>query len=371
MKDTRRQKKRKTWGIIILVVALLIIIGFGGYSIYGQQQMNKIQTMTFEDMIAYTTKNNSDALITVGIIQNNEMVYHVYGENGRKLPPQEYIYEVGSITKTFTTSLLCKAIDEGRVALDEPIDTYLPLEEQNHYPTIRQLLTHTSGYNKYYFEMPMVSNFFKGQNSFKGISKEMLMERIGKVHLSDADHPFTYSNFGFAVLGAVLEETYDKDYKLLMNEYVSEGLGLKNTRITDQSGDLKGYWEWLESDAYMPAGALLSNITDMMHYTKLHMSGDPDYLPMAHDALADVHLTNESYEKMGIHINAIGAGWMIDNENNILWHNGGTSNFNSYIGLDLDNQIGVVILSNLPPNHNIAATVMGIELLTSLQNQER
>ena len=70
---------------------------------------------------------------------------------------------------------------------------------------------------------------------------------------------------------------------------------------------------------------------------------------------------------MGIYIDAVGAGWMIDNENNIIWHNGGTGNYNSYIGFDKENQIGVVILSNLPPDYRIPATVMGIEILTSLQ----
>ena len=72
--------------------------------------------------------------------------------------------------------------------------------------------------------------------------------------------------------------------------------------------------------------------------------------------------------KMGIRIDAVGAGWMIDNKNNIIWHNGGTGNFNSYIGFDKENQIGVVIWpANLPPNYRIPATVMGIEILTSLQ----
>jgi hypothetical protein len=59
---------------------------------------------------------------------------------------------------------------------------------------------------------------------------------------------------------------------------------------------------------------------------------------------------------------------MIDNQNGIIWHNGATSSFNSYAGFAKENQVGVVILSNLPPDYRIPATVMGIELLTSLQN---
>jgi CubicO group peptidase (beta-lactamase class C family) len=70
---------------------------------------------------------------------------------------------------------------------------------------------------------------------------------------------------------------------------------------------------------------------------------------------------------MGINMDEIGAGWIIDRENDIIWHNGGTGDYNSYIGFDKENQIGVVILSNLPPNYRIPATIMGIKMLTSLQ----
>lgn len=198
MTDGKRQTKRKKIWLIILLVILVIVIGLGGYSLYGQHQMKKMETMTFEEMLAYTTQDNSDVVISVGIIRNNEMAYDVYGENGRKLLPEEHSYEIGSLTKTFTTSLLCKAIDEGRVSLDESIDAYLNLDSQNDYPTIQRLVTHSSGYKEYYFETPMIANFLKGGNSFTGISKEMLLNRISKISLKDTDHPFTYSNFGFA-----------------------------------------------------------------------------------------------------------------------------------------------------------------------------
>lgn len=92
-----------------------------------------------------------------------------------------------------------------------------------------------------------------------------------------------------------------------------------------------------------------------------------DYLAMAHESLAEVNASTATYEKMGIRIDDIGAGWMIDKLNNIIWHNGATGNYNSYIGFDKENQVGVVILSNLSPDYRILATIMGIEILTSLQ----
>ncbi len=352
---------------VIMIVFLIVIAGIVGFGIYGSYKVNQLADMTFEDMLAYTTKDNKNALITVGIIQNNKMDYEVYGENGIKLSHEKHIYEIGSVTKTFTTSLLCKAVSEGRASLDDHIDKYLNLDKKNYYPTIRRIVTHTSGYSGYYFETPMISNFLNNENDFNQISKDMILKRLGEIDLRDSDYSFKYSNFGMAALGIVLEQIYEKDYTSLMNEYISNDLGLINTKVSDNSGGLNNYWQWSESDAYIPAGALLSDITDMMQYVKIHMDEKPDYLSMAHKALTEVNATTAGYGKMGIRMDAAGAGWMIDNENNIIWHNGGTRNYNSYIGFDKKNQIGVVILSNLPPNYRIPATVMGVKILTSLQ----
>lgn len=365
MKKGKWRKNKILKGI--LIIALVIAVGIGGYGIYGLYKIDQLSSMTFKDMLIYTTKDNKDAVITVGVIKDGKMTYDVYGENGIILPKEEHIYEIGSITKTFTTSLLCKAISEGRISFDDFIDEYLSLPKKDYYPTIRTLMTHTSGYKGYYFEKPMVFNFLHKQNDFNGISEEMLLERLGKINLEDSDYSFKYSNFGMATLGAVLEQIYDKDYTILMNDYISNDLRLTNTKVSDGSGDLKNYWKWSESDAYLPAGGILSTITDMMLYAQMQMDEIPDYLSRAHEALAEVNATTEINEKMGIRIDVVGAGWMIDSKNNIIWHNGGTGDYNSYIGLDKENQIGVVILSNLPPDYRIPATIMGIEILTSLQ----
>lgn len=359
--------KRKTLKVILIIV-VVIVAGFSGYGIYGSYKLNQLSGMTFEEMLAYTTEDQENAVITVGIIRNGQVAFDVYGANGIKLSPEEHIYEIGSITKTFTASLLCKALSEEKISLDDHIDQYLTLPKKDYYPTIRRLVTHTSGYKAHYFEKPMITNFLSAQNSFVDITEEMLLARTAKINLDDTDYPFNYSNFGMAVLGVVLEQIYAKDYTLLINEYCLDDLGLTDTEISAVSGDLEGSWEWSASDAYLPAGALLSNISDMMRYAALHLGEKPDYLPIGHAVLAEVNATSETYAKLGMRIDAVGAGWIIDKENGIIWHNGATGNYNSYIGLDKENQNAVVILSNLPPDYRIPATIMGVEILTSLQN---
>lgn len=339
----KRLKCDKMKTLKYLVISILIIAaGIGGYAIYGSYRMNQLSSMTFEEMLLYTTRDNKDVVITVGTIQDGKVAYDVYGENGVKLSPTEHIYEIGSITKTFTTSLLCKAISEGKISLDNSVDEYLNLPGKEYYPTMRRLVTHTSGLRRYYFEMPMISNFLSGINDFNGITEEMLIKRLGEINLDDRNYPFKYSNFGTATLGAVLERIYDEDFTTLMNNYVLEDLGLTNTEISKMSGDLGNYWTWSQSDAYMPAGALLSNITDMMKYVQMHMLEDPGYLSIAHEALAGVNASTVMHAKMGIRTDSVGVGWMIDEEKRIIWHNGATGNFNCYIGFEKENKIGVV-----------------------------
>lgn len=362
-KVKKRKRTLKTIGVILTV----IVIGVGGFIAFSAYQINQIPKMTFDDMLAYTTNDNEGAIITVGIIQNGEAVYTVYGENGTILPQAEYVYELGSVTKTFTASLLFKAIDEGKISLDDSIDKYLDLPQKDYYPTIKRLITHTSGYKGQYYAPAMASNFLGGENIFYGISTDSLVERIGKINLQDRDYGYMYSNFGISVVGAVLSKLYNEDYAALMNAYIKEDLGLGNTKISDGSGDLKNYEDWANDDAYMPAGALTSTVGDALKYAKIQMEGQPEYLADMHEAITVIDANTKTYEKMNIRMDSIGAAWVIDNVNNIVWHNGGTNDYNCYLGIDLDRQIAVAVLSNLPPGYRIPTTVMGVKLLTDLQ----
>lgn len=358
--------RKETTQVICAVIAILAV-GIGGFFAFLSYRMYQIPKMSFDSMLKYTTKDNENAVISVGIIQNGELSFKVYGKNEEVLQKSEHVYEIGSLTKTFTTSLLLKAVSEGKISLDDHIDKYLDLPKKDYYPTIKRLITHTSGYKPYYFEPQMVSNFLRGRNDFYGISSEQLMKKIGEVDLKDKDYDFKYSNFGMSVLGAVLSKIYDEDYSELINNYISKDLDLDSTGISDCKGDLGNYWDWDQGDAYIPAGALTSDITDMLKYALLQMNESPEYLASAHDNLARIKRSSSKETLMNIHMDYVGAGWMIDAENSIIWHNGGTKNYNCYLGFDRDKKVAVVILSNMSPNYRIPATVMGVKLLTSLK----
>ena len=146
MKKAGKSRKKRMM-IILISVMLCAVLVLGGLMIYGNAQMGKIPGLTFEDALKYTTYGKPDARITVGTIKNGLVSYGVYGENGELVQLENHEYEIGSLTKTLTAAMISKAVTEGRIRLDDTIDVYLPLPEGKSYPTIAELLTHTSGYS--------------------------------------------------------------------------------------------------------------------------------------------------------------------------------------------------------------------------------
>ena len=363
MKQRSKSGKKRVM-IILLSVVLCAALVMAGLMVYGKSRMAKVPGLTFREALEYTTRGKKDAVITVGIIKDGKASWTVYGENGQELPEQLHTYEIGSLTKTFTAALINKAISEGKVDLNTTIDAYLPLPEGKHYPTILELLTHTSGYKGYYFETPMIGNFFGGRNSFRGVSREMVLNKAKSLDMNRESYGFEYSNYGYAVLGLVLESVYGTDYTALVNDYVRSELGLTATKISDQSGDLGNCWAWEANDAYLPAGALTSDISDMLAYAQMQLN-DPRFTP-CHENLKTINASTESYLAMGIHMDGIGMAWITDSENGFIWHNGGTGHYNSYLGFCPETGTAVVVLSNLPPNDRIPATVLGIKKLQEL-----
>ena len=81
----------------------------------------------------------------------------------------------------------------------------------------------------------------------------MVLRKIQGLDMNRENYGFAYSNFGYAVLGLVLETVYAQDYTGLLNDYVQKELGMTATKISERDGDLGNYWDWQENDAYLSA----------------------------------------------------------------------------------------------------------------------
>lgn len=350
----------KYWVAVCVIVAGLLI----GYINYANAQIEKVPELTFMEALDYTTKGNSDAVITVGIIQDGKMSYKVYGEDGRELPDELHTYEIGSLTKTMTAACINKAVKEGKISLDAPINTYLELPKSNAYPTVEELLTHTSGYENYYLNQQMMANIMLDRNPFRFIYKSDILKEASQISLPEETYEWNYSNFGYALLGIILETVYEDHYCGIINQYVAD-LGMENTAFTISEGDLGHYWIWELTDAYASAGAIRSDISDMLLYASYQLE-DETFSDM-HTPLRRIDASDEDNTAFDIHIDEIGMAWIIDDENGFVWHNGGTDDYNSYLGFCRETGTAVVIMSNLPDDYRLPATVLGVKLLKELQ----
>lgn len=355
-----KKRKLKIFVIIfILIIFLYFIYNLISGIIY-KNKMKEISQYTSNQMIDYTLNNNENSIISIAIYDENGITYNVYGAEYNL----NYDYEIGSITKTFTAMLVSKSIDEGRINLDDNISNYLELENR-YYPTIKRIITHTSGLKPYYLSFQKIKNYFTGENDFYNISKEQLLEELNKTKLEDRDYNFNYSNFGVSTLGLVLEKVYDKNYNNLLKEYL-EQLDMNNTTIATGTGNLSGYWKWNEDDGYIPTGAIISNIQDMSKYLEILITSDENCVIKTQEPLKDVNVVNEIYDMFDVNVDSVGMTWMIDNKNNIIWHNGSTTNFNSYIGFNREKKVGIVVLSNISPQKDVNMTLIGNRIMHEL-----
>lgn len=368
MLNFKSKRKIKITLVVMVMLVMLASVALIIFSFYGQAMMKKVPALSFDQALNYSLENNPDAIITVGVVKDGQASYTVYGNNGEVLSPELHRYEIGSLTKTFTAAMVAKAIQDGKLKVDDTIDSYLMLPETKDYPTIMNLLTHTSGYKAHYFEWVMASNFLTNKNEYFGVTKEMITKRMSSVNISNQNHDYEYSNFGYAVLGLILEKVYQEEYATLMNDYIVSELNLQNTQLSDVKGDLVNYWDWNNHDAYLPAGGLVSDIKDMLMYTQMQLDG-AGYIGLSQVPLKNIEATSDQYKMLNIHLDSIGMAWIIDETNGITWHNGATDNFNSYLGFEPKSGTAVVILSNLSPNNRIPATVLGVKRLEEISSE--
>lgn len=366
--DQSPKKKRNA-----ILTSLCVVVGFlafTGVSYVVSSAMNKvtykdITDMTTTEMLEYSATGSNK--ISVAIIENGETTYRVYGKNG--LEDKTYDYEIGSISKTYLGLLFAKAVSENKVSLYDQISKYLELDNTKYYPTILRLLSHSSGYAADYLEPEMIIHDFSHFtcNGYYDVSKSQILAKIKSISLENKTYDFCYSNFGISVLGLVLESVYNDTFNNIMDKFITEDLGLSNTKTGVGSGNLNGYWEWKKDDGYIPAAGIISNIYDMADYLDFYLS-DNTYSLNATSVLRSLGGTYDNNFNELIRIDSIGMTWFRDDFNGFNWHSGSTTNYNSYIAFNKTKQVGVVILGNLNQDDGVNLTVIGNRIMKDLVN---
>jgi CubicO group peptidase (beta-lactamase class C family) len=265
------------------------------------------------------------------------------------------VFEIGSITKVFTTSILEDMVERGEVELDDPVAKYLPRSVRvpargERQITLLDLATQSSGLPR------MPANFAPrdSMNPYADYTVQQMYDFLSTYQLPrDIGAEYEYSNLGMGLLGHALALKAGVGYEELVRRRILTPLGMTQTAITltpamraklapGHNGDGNVVPNW-DLPTLAGAGALRSNVSDMLTFVKANI--DSMATPLSRTfrhAQVERRGTNSPTMKIGL-------GWHILTApvGNIVWHNGGTGGYRTFIGFDPARKLGVVVLSNL------------------------
>jgi CubicO group peptidase (beta-lactamase class C family) len=285
-------------------------------------------------------------------------------------PSADTLFELGSITKTFTGIALAREIERGVVRLEQPVQELLPpsvkLPTAARGVTLRHLTTHSSGFPRLpdnWSPLSSIGMLLFGSDPYAGYGLADLMKDVSTVNLqSEPGTKSCYSNFGMTLLGYLLATKAGSSYEALVKRDVCLPLGMNDTTVTldrtQASRVAQAYravWRcgplvlalrsdpWFVGNDLGGAGALRSTATDMLKYLRANMRPEGQPIERAlHESHQELFREDEQ--------TTFGMNWIHTQSEKLAqpmtWHNGGTGGFRSFIGFTGDNRFGVVVLSN-------------------------
>lgn len=264
------------------------------------------------------------------------------------------VFEIGSITKVFTASLLADMVARGEVQLDDPVAKYLPKSVQvpsrnGKQITLLDLATQSSGLPR----MPNNLTPADNNNPYADYTVVQLYAFLSSYELPrDIGAQYEYSNLGVGLLGHALALRAGKSYEDLVTERILRPLGMSDTRIVlspamkarlapghSVGGSVVANWDL---PTLAGAGALRSTANDMLKFLAANL--DTTSAPLGR-VLATTHFARRDVNGAQMRI---GLNWHILNAFGlpVVWHNGGTGGYRTFIGFDEANKRGAVVLSN-------------------------
>lgn len=330
----------------------------------------KLDSTVNAPLTAYM-KTKGNVGLSVGIYYQGKDYYYNYGETragNAQLPSNHNLYDIGSITKTFTATLLALAVNEGKVKLSSPVSSFLPDSVAGN-PALKgiallQLSNHTSGLPRIPANMPQ--SVIESNQPYANYDVKKLFSFLKSFKRTrQPGTKYEYSNLAVGLLGVILERVYHKPYSELVARYITKPAKLNQTQIAVRVSDTvlvaQGYNEMSQAiapwtfKAMEAAGAIKSSTYDMLNYGKLQLGNASTPLAKA------IKLTHEVTYKAD---ETIGLGWHFMNGNpKILHHSGGTGGYRALVCADLERNLVVVVLTN----NSSTGDALGFEVAKALQ----
>lgn len=251
------------------------------------------------------------------------------------------LFEVGSLTKTMTATLLAKMVIDGAVTMETTVGEMLGTEAgEARDISLRELATHTSGLPRL---APNAITFpFWPRDPYRFYRRDRLGKGLQRVSLKGRGE-VSYSNLGFDILGCCLSAAADQDFNVLLREAVFIPAGMTTARcqpcprrglVRGRGSLLLGGRRWHQP---LPAaGGVDCSIEDLACW--LHANVDPALTPLEEA----IRMTQRPHATTAQ--GAVGLAWHISN--GLTWHNGATGAFHGYIGF-VPGVAGVATLSSV------------------------
>jgi serine-type D-Ala-D-Ala carboxypeptidase/endopeptidase len=284
------------------------------------------------------------------------------------LPNENTMYEIGSITKVFTTLILADMVLKKQVNLEDPISKYLPASVKlpvvkNKEITLLNLANHSVGWPR----MPDNYDPKSLDNPFADYTIEQTYDYISRATFDYAPGTwFQYSNVGFGLLGHILSQVAGKPYETLVKEKICTPLNMPNTTIIltpaqkqnlaighNETGVAAENWDM---PAIAGTGALRSNINDMLNFAGANLGIiKTDLYP----AMQLAHIPRISKRPDD---GEVTLGWTLVKSkegDEYIWKDGTTAGYRSIMLLNKTKKTGVVILANtLNPINDLAYHIL-------------
>jgi CubicO group peptidase (beta-lactamase class C family) len=299
---------------------------------------------------------------TVGVWKGGEQRVFAYGT-----AKPDSLFEIGSVTKTFTALALAQLVVQGKARLDEPVRQLLPpdtvaQQTAGREITLLDLATHRSGLPTWPNNLHPAD--MRNPLVFPEYGAPQLYQFLRSWGIVSPRRPtFSYSNLGFAILGQAVANRAGVDYADLLHG-ITEPLGMHDTVVVlspqQRERLIQGYngrhapVPAVELGALTPAGAIRSTAADMLRYLVANLH--PETLAGS----GGLRTAIEEQHKLRAEIApgaSIALSWIYNG--GTYWHNGATAGYTSYALFNPAHDYAVVVLTNVGPDLLGFATVLG------------
>ncbi|RYD58994.1 MAG: hypothetical protein EOP56_01830 [Sphingobacteriales bacterium] len=294
--------------------------------------------------------------LQIGVWKDEKTYTYGYGETAKgngKIPDANTLFEIGSITKTFTGTLLAYYVNEGKIQLSDPIIRYLPDSVAANKGlkgiTIQMLSNHTSGLPSVPLNMDMSEQ--AELNPYKGYDRAKMYSFLESYsNTMQPGQQYGYSNLAVGLLGTILEDISGLAYEQMVKKVIADPLDMEHTvqhimhddinanitSVYNEEGKEVQMWDF---DVIAAAGCLRSTMSDLLRYAAANIEPSKKLgkaMQLAH---------TKTYDKG---TDDVGLGWHFISAkgNTLLWHNGGTGGSRSFLAFDPKKRFAIVVLSN-------------------------